>query len=528
MDWRSWILVLVLLLHILDCASGEDLMKLRNVTVEIWEEIVIVRWEPPEDCPEDASYAVRIGSYGESFDNLSTGCDGTTKTECDVSTFIKNYTMKHILYVGLITKQGIVWSKKLNINMRTDSKILPPSFSLAGNGDSIKVKIHSKPTLMAIFTAGLQYSAYLRIKGHTENLEKLEVKYESSGAVEDIEFKNLWWGQEYCVKVTLEALATEAMNASKEECLLLKPDGDTVFGFVGLALGILVMVVLLGMSCFLWRPVKMPAVLKPQEIGWHPVSITDGPVEVIVDKGWLLTRTLVDGKKGKYDDTKKILEEVERRESQDSGINMEPASISSRHSDEEEAAAALEDSGCESLDNAGGSLNGSGGSRELLLMDGRRGDDSGLGLGLNGGGHGVLPDLEVVAGDGYRSQSPATIESHAYREEKVDVSSQCDTDTNLAAPISGYRPSQVIGNELTNACHHMPSVTIKQDFPLSSYLKKTVLQTVRPLEQDDHIPLFQDSLMSCNDSALFHNDRGLDCHINSIAVSLSDMELTFG
>uniref|UniRef100_A0AAY4CAW9 Fibronectin type-III domain-containing protein n=1 Tax=Denticeps clupeoides TaxID=299321 RepID=A0AAY4CAW9_9TELE len=485
-------------------------MKLRNVTVEIWEEIVIVRWEPPEDCPEDASYAVRIGRSVSLLLSFGRSDSVIQKFHIFMFTHLYSYTLflsqhitsKCVTFPSLLHTPFAQFSISFaNSNppapLLQTAKILPPSFSLAGNGDSIKVKIHSKPTLMAIFTAGLQYSAYLRIKGHVSKVL----------SVEDID------------QVTMPMKTTKAPRL---------PHGDTVFGFVGLALGILVMVVLLGMSCFLWRPVKMPAVLKPQEIGWHPVSITDGPVEVIVDKGWLLTRTLVDGKKGKYDDTKKILEEVERRESQDSGINMEPASISSRHSDEEEAAAALEDSGCESLDNAGGSLNGSGGSRELLLMDGRRGDDSGLGLGLNGGGHGVLPDLEVVAGDGYRSQSPATIESHAYREEKVDVSSQCDTDTNLAAPISGYRPSQVIGNELTNACHHMPSVTIKQDFPLSSYLKKTVLQTVRPLEQDDHIPLFQDSLMSCNDSALFHNDRGLDCHINSIAVSLSDMELTFG
>lgn len=152
--------------------------------------------------------------------------------------------------------------------------------------------------------------------------------------------------------------------------------------------------------------------------GWHPLSVAEGTMEVVTDKGWVLSRSRPEGKAAfpVTSDTPKEMKRKERWTSMDSGVSMEPNSveISRGHSPERH-----EDSGCGSLS---GSESSTSNHNEYPSTDEnktRAGMDNTVGrdchLGLSSASldeqDSVFPKAAVGGGGGgnYRSQSPSAV-----------------------------------------------------------------------------------------------------------------------
>lgn len=208
-----------------------------------------------------------------------------------------------------------------------------------------------------------------------------------------------------------------------------------------------------------------------------------------------------------------------------------------------------EDSGCGSLGSSAENENEHGGNRMLRLLEGRnncstvtQGDDSGLGLGFSsepagnseGEDTGLLPDTEVPIGDGYRSQSPSTIVVLTSTPDTTLTQPLSETDFDMAAPMVGYRPSQVIGHIVpTIENGDVPTDTTKQDLPFSNYQRKT--EALEATSLLDSLSLAPQNLQDLSETTpfivspqFFLGEKGQECRLTTVPLSLSDMELTFG
>lgn len=272
--------------------------------------------------------------------------------------------------------------------------------------------------------------------------------------------------------------------------------------------------------------------------------IKSDQMETVTDKGWVIITNNTDTKKS----TEFTEEDKERKGSVDSGLSIEHLNLSvSKAKTEEQTGDVQVDSGCGSL--KGTEISGSVGriTRQLSIHEIHHSgkdegtEDSGLGLGnhevsgsLEGEDTGLLS--QVVVGDGYRSQSPSS----------VDV--QIDVDSNLAAPSAGYRSGQVtctcsaheyciwckFKNPFTVNCQ--PVTQSQPDFRQiddgnsvsSSYLKKSFKQTVNllnmevPSTESDNNCASESSLILLSCPLLLQNEKELD---STRSFTLDNMEL---
>lgn len=267
---------------------------------------------------------------------------------------------------------------------------------------------------------------------------------------------------------------------------------------------------------------------------------------MVISNGWFLSRTNPEGKRELSEDKIAILQEEEKRASLDSGVSMVANSTGgdAGMARQEEP---QEDSGCGSLGSSVENESEHKGS-SMLLEDRNncntvtRGEDSGLGLGFNestenseGEDSGLLPDTEVPIGDGYRSQSPSTIVVLQSTPETTLTQIVPETDFDMAAPMVGYRPSQVIGH-IAPAIDNgdAPTDTIEQDLPFSNYRRKTPalegtsLLDPRSLSPQNLQNLSETTPFLVSLPEFLLGEKGPDCDLTTLPLSLSDMELTFG
>ncbi|XP_017347133.1 interleukin-10 receptor subunit alpha [Ictalurus punctatus] len=546
MDRSPWVSALVILLHLTLYISGET--RPRNVIVHIWEGNVTITWEPPQENAGDYRYQVQLSHYADSptvWENV-THCNLLNATICNIGYLSVDSNFK--VKVGALTTQNsISWSVKRHINIR-HSQLFAPTFSLSSTSYTVRVKIHRKQILDEIFSNGVRYTTYLWQDGQeNQTVTKSDDDIDDDGEMTFISLQSL---QVYCVFVKVESIATDASNSSSVHCIRL-PIGVSLIICI-ILLGLLgIMAFLMLFICFLRRPRKMPSALKLVVNAGKPLIIKSDQVETVTDNGWIVITN--------NSDTKKSIEFTEedkgRRGSLDSGVSIEQLHLTVSNAKTEKQNGDLQvDSGCGSL--KGTEVSGSVGrvtrqfSMNEIHRSGENGgsEDSGLGLGpheasgsLEGEDTGLLS--EVVVGDGYRSQSPSS----------VDV--QNDMDSNMAAPSAGYRSGQVtctcadheyciwckFKNPFTEDC---PPVTQSQtDFRQtdvgnsvsSSYLKKTFMQTVNLLNMEVSTTETALSDNDCTESSLLilscplllQNEKKQDGIMHTRSFALDNIELTF-
>ncbi|XP_062408935.1 interleukin-10 receptor subunit alpha [Sardina pilchardus] len=546
MDSGSLLQILAVLCVILKCLPGQEVRPVK-VEVTIWEEKVIVTWQPPEDAPENAKYFVQLTRPNAPRVNV-TSCASTDLLKCDISELVSNYSSRYFVWVRMLTvDQGnVTWKGKKWFTM-TESLLLPPVFSLAAGSGSVRVKIQQKPILLDIFKYGITFTVSLTGEDKNQTIQETTFDYDPPQFKEEITFEDLSWGQTYCVDVKAES-RSKTSHSFTSHCIYLSPDKFTVVTLVVISVfvSVVVLVILGGVLYVLCHPAKMPATLKPSGTKWQPLRIDQTPVEVVITNGWFLSRPSPDDKRKLSEDKMAILQEEEKRGSLDSGVSM-VASSTDGDAETEGPQGLQEDSGCGSLGSSAENEIEHGGSTMLPLEEGRtmcnglaQREDSGLGLGFNsesaGGSEGEdtgsLPDAEVTSGDGYRSKSPSSLPDFNSRLEATLTQTQPEADFDMAAPVVGYRPSQVIGHiaPTVHVSDIMPIMdTNEQDLPVPNYLRKT--QTVEPTGLLDSLTFSCESSQSLDETTPFivslpHfllSDKGADC-----GLSLNDIELNFG
>ncbi|KAL6471759.1 hypothetical protein MHYP_G00204090 [Metynnis hypsauchen] len=558
MDSNRWVSALIVL-NLMYYISGV-MMKPENVTVHIWEGNVTVTWDPPEKNPVGCFYQVKIFELSARYEEWKDvpNCSLLKATVCNVGQLPSESMFR--VQVGVVMPQGnISWSAKKYINVKK-SQLLPPSFNLLSTPFSLQVKVHRKDELKNIFPYGLKYTAYLWPVGQENQTQTVDDSDDDG----EIQFNLLQPWQVYCVRVGVKSESGPS-SISSEECIQLPHDMTLIICFVFSGLLGFVAVLMLFVYCFLRRPRKMPGALKPVVNRWQPMTVGSIEVETVTDKGWLL---ITEKKEEKLQISEKIEfteEEKDRRESLDSGVSMEQLhpSVSNTRT-EIQTEEIQEDSGCGSLKGAEGSGSVRKASGELLSLDeishdsrseGR--EDSGLGLShrevsssLEGEDSGLLSD--VVVGDGYRSQSPSSVDM------KNETPEPCDMDTNVAAPSGGYRSGQVtcmcsdheycvwckFKKPLTEDCQSVTPMqtnfsqtvchTDDANSATTSYRKKDLIQTVNLLGMEDTQSVYPQSDMSAETSPLLlscplllQSGENQDCITDPHSFSLDDVKLTF-
>ncbi|KAK2847234.1 hypothetical protein Q5P01_010233 [Channa striata] len=420
MDIRSNAPVLLVLLISLYCVSGADVPPPDNMVVNILDEEVIVHWNAPVDAPSNITYNVEMGKYIGQWAKVDS-CTGITKTFCDLSSLIHDYRVSYKVRVQLLSGniQSSWTSKKF---LPTESELQPPSFTLWATE-------HNKTTTASI-------------KDEVEEAERVHT------------FSPLHWGKEYCVSIKVQGKgALSPSNISPKKCLHLPEQEWFIIAVSSLSfLGLLTVIAMMAavLLCYLKRPVKTPAALKSTVSGWLPLSVGEGNIEIVTDKGWFLSSNRTEGKNCVKDPVTHITvtednEEEDRRTSLDSGISIESNSAANNGGG---PPTRQDDSGC-------GSLGGSDGSSSCQAVyptqDGRndaptsrKREDSGVGMGcqldstsINLDGQDGGPLMETVGGGNYRGQSPFA--DHIQACDDADEFKQMLPDAVLAEVVTGYR-----------------------------------------------------------------------------------------
>lgn len=529
--------VLVVLIHTpLYVADNE---KKINVTFDIWEGNVTVLWSPPDGAPLNALYQVSKAIYGQHDWHVVPECNMIKETTCNIGSLLDQDPTK--VKVGLFQGNGsLAWTSVKRVHL-TESKLLAPDFHLSSTTKTVKVKIFRKQFLEKLFASGSLYTVTLRLKGDDRILRQIEDDDEDG----EVEFSSLQFLQEYCVSVTVEMKSADMKNTSLQRCIYPSEDLSLVISMVTLGAVGTISVFMLAVCFFLKRPGKMPAVLKSAVNEWRPMNVGSVQVENVTDKGWLMTGSKMSGKSKTPEYTE---EDKDRRDSTDSGV-----SVSEQHSDKVErtdAPGGNDDSGCGSLT---GSEDGGRSLEELPCLDGRvtssscqSREDSGLGLvnrdvsdNLKGEDSGLLSEI-VIAGDGYRSQSPSS-------DEHCEITVPCDVDTNTDGPSGGYRSGQVTclcsdfetcmwcrtGKLLMTVCDstsHEQTTADEHDRP--SYLQKSHAQDANvlglgdlTLQSDEDCCESSTLLISC--PLFLQEGHNLQCRLETLPLTLGDVELTF-
>ncbi|XP_063060607.1 interleukin-10 receptor subunit alpha [Engraulis encrasicolus] len=644
MDTRSLAVYIIITVTCLlfQAVPGQSEWAPDSVEVEIWEGDVMVHWRTPwEEVPANATYQVQVRRPGSDRYELVESCDSSL-TQCDISHLMSNYTSRYWVWVVLLSLQGEeLWSKKKPFTM-TESRLRSPVLHVEAHTGSVSVEVHSKPELLTVFRYPIKYTISLRQAGQ-DNKTLLQRVIERDGKCDsELEFKfdELDWGREYCVNVTVEYSSGPTSNYT-EYCIYLHPDQFTVATLVLIsAFACVAVLIPAGICLFLCRPAKTPNTLKPLETKWSPLSVSPAAVEVVMSHGWFLSRGGGGGSSTSStsfrspqtmqevsEDKRAILEEEQRRVSLDSGVNMVGGSGDGGGGGGgggggDDVEGPVEDSGCGSMGSSAESESesnhrGLSVGATLPLEDRRRSninghrvaraEDSGLGLGLgfandstagssDGSDCSSIPDAEIMcaAGDGYRSQSPASVvveignaddappmtlthtltqtqtaiapltqkqtafapETHTHTLTQTQTLTQTaiapltqkqtafapETHFDMAAPMVGYRPSQMA---LPYGQAPMEPATLQQeeeDLHVPSYLRKAQAMVVEveveapgSVAMPDILSLPLPLPRQCSQTAwtlpqLLMDETGAQGGggLGTLPLSLGDLELTFG
>ncbi|XP_033953821.1 interleukin-10 receptor subunit alpha [Pseudochaenichthys georgianus] len=570
MDIYNNTIFLFLILY-LNLVSGLDLPQPDNVIVKISEGEVYVLWKHPVDAPSDPRYNVEMAKYTGGEWAMVASCTGIKKTHCDLSSLILEKRAGYKVRVQLVAGDNVsVWSQRKKFILNYGA-LQPPSFTLWATSSTLTVSVHQKPILKELFPFGLTYTIYLEERGQDT---KNTTAYLEDNMAEDqrtTSFSSLHWGREYCVSIKVEgngAAATSSSSVSPKQCLQLPEQEFFIMAVSSLSiLGVLAIIAIIVTSllCYLRGQEKTPAVLKSPVRGWLPLSVGEGAVEVVTDKGWFLSSFRTEVKTCVNDPMTHVTvtvddEEEERRTSLDSGVSMETNSATNS---EGSPPMRQEDSGFGSL---GGSESSTSCQTDYPLQDEgsvsntRKREDSGVGLccqvdissiNLDGQDSGSLK----VAGGNYRSQSPCAVQINICDEE--EMCKQMLPDSVLAEVVTGYRagPQSCIcsGTGQCTWCHtqgHYGAKVIKQyravciengqvsnrcnfvdsykgQLTFSRHHKQTQMDTVIVDDlETTFIQLGNTFPLLTTLSPLSLVEEGQDFNMNNLSLSLCDVQLT--
>ncbi|XP_074536014.1 interleukin-10 receptor subunit alpha [Halichoeres trimaculatus] len=452
MDITKKMLPLVFLMICINHASGLGIPKPEQPEVHMTDGKVVVSWNAPPNPPPDPKYNVLMAKYIGKWDMVKS-CTEIRRTYCDLSSFIQDYNAVYKVKVQLATGEDVSGWKLTRKILPNESNLSAPSFTLLATSSTLKLHIHQKPILKKLFPYGVSYIIHLE---DTET-NKTTIKRLDDDVDEDersTTFTSLQWGREYCVSLKVEGRGGLSTSAeSSKQCLQLPEQEWYIIAVSSLsAMGALIVVAIMAaiLHCYLRRPEKTPAALKTPVSGWLPLSVGEGAMEVVTDRGWFLSSYRTETKNcvrvlDTHVTSTEDSEEEDRRTSMDSGVSMESNSSTNSKGN---PTSRQEDSGCGSL---GGSENSGSSHSDCSLKDERaetvsemKKDDSGVSLGcqldsssldMDGKDRGSLQ--EVVSGGGYRSQIPSSVQVQVC-DDKEEVK---QTLPDLAEVVTGYRAS---------------------------------------------------------------------------------------
>ncbi|XP_061538492.1 interleukin-10 receptor subunit alpha [Phycodurus eques] len=506
--------LVIALMHIsiVNCVSGVGVPQVNKLSVDVQDGEVVVLWKQSQNATSDIQYNVQMAKIAGEW-AMVLSCTGITKTYCDLSGLIHVYTAGYKVRVQTVHKNNTsAWMvKKFLPNA---GNLQPPSFTLYATSSKITVHVHQKPILRKLFPFGVTYIIHLEEKSRNDNVDMKETTAYLTEDVDQgsITFTSLRWGVEYCVKIMVEGNgALSRSNLSPEQCLLLPEQEWFIISVSSLTtLGVLAVAAILaiGLLCHLKRPAKTPAALKSPVHGWHPLTVGEGPMEVVTDKGWFLSGRGAKVKNcAEFSQNKAARsEEHNSRTSLDSGVSVE-CNATERHI--RSSPRRQEDSGCWSM---GGTVY----PQQPDAVQKRR-EDSGVGLGCRlesstmntiGQESGCLKGF-----DSYRRQNPA-LQSHRH-----EASKQIHPCPVLAKVVSGYRagPRSCICSGAAKCSWCLKRIvyeaeTIQQH---RSALSKDFSNDTRRtrIETTDAFPLL---------TAL---TQEMDLNMNTLAISLRDVQL---
>lgn len=442
MDTKALLVIFLIFDLMWQHVAGEGVPKPDQLSVHILDGEVLVHWKPPLDAPEDSQYNVQMAKYIGEWAELA-GCSGITRTYCDLSGYIHEYRMKYKVRVQLVSGDEVSeWTNKYILPNR--SELQPPSFTLWATSSTLTVHVHPKPVLNKLFPFGLIYTIYLEERDHNKNI----TAYLNDEMDEDEDqrtkmFTSLHWGKEYCVSIQVEGKgATCKSSLSPKQCLQLPEQEWFIIAVSSLSiLGVLAVIALMVafLMCYLKRPEKTPLALKSPVSGWLPLSVGEGIIELVTDKGWFLSSYTTEVKNAlKVPKTHfaaiEDSEEEEGRESDACVVGIESSSANERRRPVRQ-----EDSGCGSM---GGCESSTSSQTEYPSEDertdaktGREREDSGVGLGSKLDTM-SLDGKECVAGGGsYHSQRPPAVQIC----DDEEMLQQAQPDSTLAEVVTGYR-----------------------------------------------------------------------------------------
>ncbi|GLD57342.1 uncharacterized protein AKAME5_000957900 [Lates japonicus] len=450
MDMSNKTLVLLFIIIWINSVSGAKVPPPDTLMVNIMDGEVIVHWKPPENASSNSKYNVEMAKYNGDWGEVES-CMGITRTYCDLSSLIHDNSIYKVK-IQLVTEDGeSQWiSKKVSPN---ESQLQPPSFTLLGTSSSLSVYVHQKPILNKLFPYGLTYTIYLDEIGDDNKTTTAYLKDDVGEDQRSKTFSSLQWGRQYCVSMKVEGNgALPASSVSPKQCLLLPEQEWFIIAVISLSiLGVLVIIAInaIVLMCYLRRPEKTPAALKSPVSHWLPLSVGEGTMEVVTDKGWFLSSYRAEVKNSVKDPVPHITVTVDngeedRRTSMDSGLSMESNSASNNGGS---PLMRQEDSGCGSL---GGPESSTSSQTDYPLQDERtdtdtvrKREDSGVGLGcqldpssmnMDGQDSGLLK--EPILGGNYRTQSPSAVNRVCDDDETFK---QILPETVLAEVVTGYR-----------------------------------------------------------------------------------------
>lgn len=300
--------------------------------------------------------------------------------------------------------------------------------------------------------------------------------------------------------------------------------------------------------------------------GWLPLSVGEGPVEVVTDKGWFLSNHRAEVKHfAKVPVTHVPIpedsEEEDRRTSMDSGVSIDSNSTKSSR---EGPPRGQEDSGCGSL---GGSESSTSNQTDYPLQEesthtdiSRKRGDSGVGLGfqlhsssmsLNGLDSGSLKDTVTgvrPARGNYCRQSPSAVHMKACDDEEAFT--QILRDSVLAEVVTGYRagPQSCIcsGAGQCTWCHKQGlygtrtvcidtglqrgkcnSVDTYNEITFAKYAKETRMDTAVMDDLGRTFAQMRETFpLLTGLTKLPLVEGGQDINMNNVSLSLCDVQLT--
>ncbi|XP_075956646.1 interleukin-10 receptor subunit alpha [Anarhichas minor] len=558
MDMSNTTPLLVFLIVYINCVSGLDVPHPDQLVVNILDGEVIVLWRHPANAPSNSRYNVEMAKYTDEWAVVAS-CTGIKSTYCDLSSLVDDYHAAYKVRVQLVAGDDVsVWKyKKYLLNT---SELQPPSFTLWATSSTLTVSVHQKNILKKIFPYGLTYTIYLEERGQHKKNTTAYLKDDMGEDQKTKSFSSLLWGREYCVSIKIEGIgALSTSRVSPKQCLLLPEQEWYMIAVSSLSiLGVLASFAIMAtiVMCYLRSPKKTPDVLKSTVSGWLPLSVGEGTMEVVTDKGWLLSSYKAEVNNFVKDPVTRntVTEddrEEDRRTSMDSGLDMESNSATTSGGS---PPMRQEDSGCGSLGEQESSTSC---QTDYPLKDERTGTDmarkreySGLGLccqldssstNLDGQDSGSL-ELN------YRRHSPS-VQIHVCDDE--ELFKQMLPDSVLAEVVTGYRAGLqsciCSGSGQCTWCHkqgHYGTEIIKQyramcfengllsskcdfvELTYSSYSKKTQMDTVVVDDlETTFIQLGETFPLLTALSPLPLVDGEQDFNMNNLPLSLCDVQL---